>query len=200
MTVETIHITPTLRVRIELDEDAQNPLDVYPKLGKIAYVGRSRYVLGDEACNVEDLDMIRDGIARGELVGMPVFAYVHSGTTLKAAETNPFSCPWDSAQSGFVYMTKAEAIKEWGTKVMTATILAQALDYLVDLVDTFSSYLSGECYGFVIERLTLDEDGDVTSAEQLDSCWGFIGDINYCKDEAVQQAANFVEEDACEPH
>lgn len=200
MTVETIHITPTLRVRIELDEDAQNPLDVYPKLGKIAYVGRSRYVLGDEACDLEDLDMIRDGIARGELVGMPVFAYVHSGTTLKAAETNPFSCPWDSAQSGFVYMTKVEAIKEWGTKVMTATVRAKALDYLVDLVDTFSSYLSDECYGFVIERLTLDEDGDVTSAEQLDSCWGFTGDINYCKDEAVQQAANFVEEDACEPH
>lgn len=200
MTVETIHITPTLRVRIELDEDAQNPLDVYPKLGKIAYVGRSRYLLGDEACDLEELDMIRDGIARGELVGMPVFAYVHSGTTLKAAETNPFSCPWDSAQSGFVYMTKAEAIKEWGAKVMTATVLAQALDYLVDLVDTFSSYLSDECYGFVIERLTLDEDGDVTSAEQLDSCWGFIGDIDYCKDEAVQQAANFVEEDTCEPH
>lgn len=199
MTVETIHITPTLRVRIELDEDAQNPLDVYPKLGKIAYVGRSRYVLGDEACDLEDLDRIRDGIASGALVGMPVFAYIHSGTTLKAAETNPFSCPWDSAQSGFVYMTKAEAIKEWGTKVMTATVRAKALDYLVDLVDTFSSYLSGECYGFVIERLTLD-DVDIVSTEELDSCWGFIGDIDYCKDEAVQQAANFVEEDTCEPH
>ena len=200
MTVETIPITPTLRVRIELDEDAQNPLTEGDNLGKIAYVGRSRYVLGDEACDLEDLDRIRDGIASGALVGMPVFAYIHGSTTLKAAPTNPFSCPWDSAQSGFVYMTKAEALKEWGGLHMTDDVLAEALDYLVDLVDTFSSYLSGECYGFVIERLTLDEDGDVTSAEQLDSCWGFIGDIDYCKDEAVQQAANFVEEDTCEPH
>lgn len=199
MTVETIHITPTLRVRIELDEDAQSPLDD-DNLGKIAYVGRSRYVLGNEACDLEDLDMIRDGIARGELVGMPVFAYVHSGTTLKAAETNPFSCPWDSAQSGFVYMTKAEALKEWGGLHMTDDVLAKVHSYQAGMVEAFSDYLSGECYGFVIERLTLDEDGDVTSAEQLDSCWGFVGDIGYCKDEAVQQAANFVEEDACEPH
>lgn len=199
MTVETIHITPTLRVRIELDEDAQNPLDVYPKLGKIAYVGRSRYVLGDEACDLEDLDRIRDGIASGALVGMPVFAYIHSGTTLKAAETNPFSCPWDSAQSGFVYMTKAEALKEWGGLHMTDDVLAKAHSYQEGLVEAFSDYLSGECYGFVIERLTLD-DVDIVSTEELDSCWGFIGDINYCREEAVQQAANFVEEDTCEPH
>ena len=200
MTVETIHITPTLRVRIELDEDAQNPLTEGDNLGKIAYVGRSRYVLGDEACAVEDLDMIRDGIARGELVGMPVFAYIHSGTTLVAAPTNPFSCPWDSGQSGYVYMTKAEALKEWGGLHMTDDVLAKAHSYQAGLVEAFSDYLSGECYGFVIERLTLDEDGDVTSAEQLDSCWGFLGDLNYCKEEAVQQAANFVEEDTCEPH
>lgn len=71
---------------------------------------------------------------------------------------------------------------------------------MTGVVDEYASFLAGEVYGFVIERLTLGDDGEVLTAEQLDSCWGFIGDLEVCRDEAVQQASNFVEEEDCAVH
>lgn len=193
MTVETIDITPTLRVRIEIDEDATNPRSEYDNLGRIAYSSRSREMLGDEPCSLDELNYIRDRIESGALVGLPVFAYIHSGVVIKAAETNPFHCPWDSGQSGYIYMTKEAAIKEWGKKVMTPRVRQKALDYLKGEVQTFSEYLGGHCYGYVVERLHLDEDGDTVSTEELDACWGFIGDLSYVVQEATAAAEHFKE-------
>ena len=50
------------------------------------------------------------------------------------------------------------------------------------LESTLSAYCSwaiGDCYGFIIE----DKDGD-----ELDSCWGFVGDLDYCMKEARDAA------------
>nr|QMS47935.1 hypothetical protein WG33_0134 [uncultured bacterium] len=98
--------------------------------------------MGTEYVKRERMDAIRDGIKSGELIGMPVFAYVHSGATIRAAETNPFNCPWDSGQSGFVYCTREAAKAAAGSARLTGRIKAQALAALVAQVEAFDGELN----------------------------------------------------------
>ncbi len=188
MTVETIDVSPTLRVRIEIDEDPINPRKEYDNLGTIVYWSGSRHMLGDKGLSRDDLDEVKAQIDKGSLIGLPVWTYIHSGVVMKAAETNPFSCPWDSGCSGFVYMTPADALKEWGKVRVTGGVRKAALQYLKGEVETFSQYLAGECYGYVIERLELDDDGEVSEVTELESCWGFLGDVSYVCQEALAAA------------
>lgn len=171
---------PELEARIYYDEDPEAPED---DIVKIAY-SSSRHCLGTQSCTREQLDEIRDGIASGKYVGVPVWAYVHSGATISTGKKlrgdttarlreNPYGCPWDSGQSGFAYMTHENALREWGRKRLSAKQKAQAIAYIDAAVDEFAAYLRGECYGIRIMR----------GEEVLDSCWGFIGD------ECVEQEA-----------
>lgn len=123
---------------------------------QIAYLESSRYCLGTEGVSEYEMDSIRDGIADGTLVGLPVFAYVHGGATIR---TGPYGCPWDSGQSGFAYCTKERAIDECGS-------VEKALEVIKAEVRIFDNYLTGEVFGWVLE----DENGDT-----IDSCWGFYG-------------------------
>lgn len=192
MSVETLDLTPNLRIRIEYDSDPLSPREGCDPFGEIVYAS-SRYVLGDRDVGHVGLDEIRDRIDSGELIGMPVFAYIHSGVVIKAAYSNPFNCQWDSGQSGFVYCTKEAAIKEFGKVRMTKEVEAKALELLKAEVETYSQFLAGECYGYVVERVTRDDDGDETGTEELDSCWGFLGDVSYCMEEAKAAAKPYME-------
>lgn len=199
MTVETVTLSPTLRIRIEYDHDGPSPREDYDNIGKIIY-SSSRHILGDENVSVDELDRVSREIRKGRLIGWKVFAYIHSGTTLRVGETNPFGCPWDSGQCGFIYCTPEQAVKEWGRKRLTKGVRAQALEYLKGEIEEFDLYLRGECYGYVIERLTLDDDGDVTETEELDACWGFLGETSYCLEEARDAARAYeIKEDELVP-
>lgn len=189
MTIETIAISSDVRVRIEYDSCPANPMEDFDNLGTIAYLSRSRYTLGNQAVSHEEMDEIAADIRSGKLVGMPVQAYVHSGVALKASLTNPYPDPrWDSGQSGYVYCTREAAIKEFGNKVCTAKVKEKALKLMASEVETFSQYLNGEVYGFIVERF--DEDGE--KVEELESCWGFYG-LEYCMSEAESAARYHVE-------
>ena len=86
-----------------------------------------------------------------------LFLYDHSGITIS---TGRFSCPWDSGQVGWIYITKDKIEKEGWTP-------EQADKYLDGEVEVYDNYLTGEVYGFRIE----DADG-----EEVESCWGYYGD------------------------
>lgn len=131
---------------------------------KVAYLKKSRYVLGTQAVSEEEMDEIGAGIRSGEYIGLPVYAYVHSGIALS---TGSFGCPWDSGQSGFVYM-KATDARQYG----------DALAALRSTVEEMGKLCNGEVYGYEI----LDEEGN-----HVDSCWGFIGD-ECVMDEALRSA------------
>jgi hypothetical protein len=45
-------------------------------------------------------------------------------------------------------------------------------------VKEYDSYLRGEVYGYVVDPNGPDED----------ACWGFVGDIDYCKEAANESA------------
>ena len=185
MSVETIKITPTIRARIEYDTDPMSPSD-WGQLGKIAYWS-SRYTLGTEHVTKDRLGEIAKGIENGSLIGTEVYAYVHgmsaiaAGTRLKDgtyALHNPFSCPWDSGQSGFVYCTKEQALQNSGRKIVTKKVREQTLQILASEVAAFSQFLEGDVYGVVVEHLVDDE------WERCESCWGFYG-LDYAKEEAL---------------
>lgn len=104
----------------------------------ITYSNRSRYKLGTEAISTEEFEALGE---RDDIVALPVYAYVHSGLTIA---TTPFSCPWDSGRSGWAYMSRESAIKEFGKKILTKAVRAKAEAYIKAVVDEYASYLEGD--------------------------------------------------------
>ena len=80
----------------------------------------------------------------------------------------------------------ADKIKEeWGE---SDDAMTKATDYLTAEVEEYSQWASGEVYGYVCytraitTTVTTHADGTVTETvgetwDQVDSCWGFIGEI-----------------------
>lgn len=180
MSVEIIEISETIRARIEYDTDPMSPTE-WSNLGEIVYRS-DRHTLGTKRVSSDELEDISSKIQSGEYVGLPVYAHVHGGFSLS---TGPFSCPWDSGQSGFVYCTKKKAIAEFGKKTLTARAREATLRCLKAEVETFHQYLNGDVYQVIIER----PDG-----EHLDSCYGFYG-LSYAIEEAKAMGAHRLEQD-----
>lgn len=187
MTVETIKVSDQIRIRIEHDDDPESPAD-WDNVGEIAYVSRSRNTLGTESVSSDRMDEIAQGIEDGSLIGLPVYAYVHGGSTIS---TKPFSDIWDSGRSGFVYCTRAKAVKEFGKILCTQNVIDRTLQCLRGEVETFAQYLEGDVYGYIIELAEFDADGEIEDYTELGSCWGFYGQ-KYCADEARGEAAHEV--------
>lgn len=191
-TCEVIDLSPSLRVRIEYDQDPMSP-DEWDNVGQIAYTS-DRYVLGTEHVDRDRMEEISEGIEDGSLIGLPVYAYVHGGATISCGA---FSCPWDSGMSGYVYCTKEEAIKEWGKKILTKKVEAAALKYLRGSVETYDQYLTGDVYTVAVERVERDDDGDELDSDWLDSCSGFYG-LKYAREEAESMGKHQLAQDAKE--
>jgi hypothetical protein len=101
---------------------------------------------------------------------LPLYIYDHSGITMN---TTGFSCRWDSGQVGFIYATKEKIRAEYGWKRLTKKRLQQIQDILDGEVKTYDQYLTGDVYGYTIEK----------NGEHIDSCWGYYGQED-CLNEA----------------
>jgi hypothetical protein len=88
----------------------------------------------------------------------PVYAYIHSGVSLSLSNSNyPYTCRWDTSFAGYVLIKR----NEFKSK--------KQRDAAADgLIETWNYLLSGEVYGFNISF----------NDEMVDSCCGFIGDID----------------------
>lgn len=139
-----IKINNRITAVLTYDEDCQSP-EVFGMLGKIYYMKGSRYQLGTEAVSRESLQDIQEGISSGELVGLPVYAYVHGNAQLS---TTPFSCPFDSGPAGFIACSH-EDIKDWfGEHHCKST--EEILEVLRSEVNLFSTFLQGDVYNITI--------------------------------------------------
>jgi hypothetical protein len=94
---------------------------------------------------------------------LPVYMYEHSGVVLN---TYGFSCPWDSGQVGYIYISKDRVRKEYGVKRITKKLLEKVESILKSEIDIYSEYVNGNVYGYVLK----DNEGN-----EVDSCWGFYG-------------------------
>jgi hypothetical protein len=145
-------------IEIHHDQDAQSPRE-WDNLGTILYTSR-KYTLGDKRVDAAEIQEISK---RDDVIMLPVYAYIHSGIIIN---TFGFSCPWDSGQCGIIYAERDAILKEYSAKKITKKIRENVLGVLKGEIDTFSNYLAGNVYGYIVK----DASGVI-----LDSCWGFIG-------------------------
>jgi hypothetical protein len=106
-----------------------------------------------------------------EFVFLPLYLYDHSGVSISTRSFvgRSHHGEWDSGQVGFIYISKKQAVREWGNKIFTKNVEEKTVNYLVGEVKTYDNYLTGNVYGYIIE----DQNGD-----KLDSCWGFYPNYN----------------------
>lgn len=187
-----------LTLKIIADDDRESPRN-WDNLATLC-CDHGRYNLGDDDAHSDAADAIRasrhyrpsweDGegldFSHGpdlykaiqrcdDILTLPLYLYDHSGITMS---TGPFSCPWDSGQVGFAFITRKQALSEYGGKILTAATRAKALALIVGEVETYDMYLTGDVWGYVLE----DADG-----EQTDSLWGCYG-LDYAREEGERAA------------
>ena len=139
------------------------------------------YLARNYADPVAECDMRVENIVNGVLdelvpVMLPLYLYDHSGITMR---TTGFSCPWDSGQVGFIYVTKEQLRKEYSVQRVTKATIAKAEKVLRGEVEVYDDHLTGNVWGYSIETIskaTCDKCGHTSENEEFDdSCWGYYG-------------------------
>ena len=175
---KTLRYAHGITANIYYDPEPTSPAE-WDNLGEIAYCS-DRYTLGTQEVTRERMHEIAAAIESGEYIGLPVYAYVHGGATIRCASA--FSCPWDSGQSGFVYVSKAKVREEWKCKRISPKLRETVLSSLRGLVEEFDQFLTGDVYGVVVTNAEGDE---------IDACWGYYGS-DYVEEEAEGMAQHAV--------
>ena len=180
MNTQSNQITKRIRIIHDNDYEWDDTSTI-----NIAYNERSRYILGTQACSPDEALEIHQGIIRGDLIGFPVYAYIHSGISLSIGSVNGV---FDNEHSGFIYIKKSDAIGWAGRvgktkgKICTKKDREAVLKACEGYLKQFSAYLNGEIYGFIQEVLvtyTEHETGRTVDVWEIpedgNSCIGFIG-------------------------
>lgn len=136
------------------------------------------WLAGEFNCDERRLEWVMER----EAVALPVYTYEHGAVLYRASYSNPFNCPWDSGLSGLIYMTKKQIRKEYSCKIVTKRVREKVIKRLKSEVDVYSDWANGSVYYY---RIT-DKDGD-----EVDSCYGFIGDPEYALSEGVSLAEHY---------
>jgi hypothetical protein len=200
------------RIRIVQDQSPESPRE-WDNLGTMLCV-HNRYDLGDSTdINHNDFDSwaeMEKHLYKKEdaAIVLPLYLYDHSGITIS---TGSFSCRFDSGQIGFIYISRAKILKEYGRKIVTKALKEKVTTYLEGEVKTYDQYLTGEVYGFIVEEATemvklsreeyeagvCDNVESETEWAEIDSCWGFYGDdfltngvLDYAGEEFKEQLKN----------
>lgn len=158
-----------------------DPRTAWDNLGTMAYKHRN-YTLGDERISDAidwlegELNISPKGIYSNDrlseledkffdkYIGHKLYLYDHSGITIS---TSPFSCPWDSGQVGYIYVSKEKVREEYGIKRVTNKWKDKILSHLDNEVEEFDTYLRGDVFAFEIVN---------ENDEMIESCGGFYGD------------------------
>ena len=163
-------------IEIEQDTMAESPRE-WDNLGTMVCF-HGGYDLGDKH-NYDHQDYLgwdemEADIVRRENVGviLPLYLYDHSGITIA---TTPFSCPWDSGQIGFIFVSKEKMREEYGYKRVSQDLKKRVAEFLRLEVETYDKYLTGDVYFYRITNTKTDE--------QIDSCGGYFGEED-CLSEA----------------
>lgn len=146
-------------IDISTDDFTDSPRDWY-NLGKMICFHK-RYQLGDDHdITSEDFDSWDDVKKHLESTNSivlikPLYLYDHSGLIISMT---PFSCPWDSGQIGYIYVT-SEAISSWSDEDRTEEKMMANLE---SEVETYNHWIRGEVWYYEIAY----------QGKVLDSCYG----------------------------
>ena len=158
------------KYKLEIFDDL-NPCSPreFDNLGTMVCFHR-RYNLGDETeLNSSDFsswEELENYLYKEEnaLIAIPVFMYDHSGLWIN---TTGFSCPWDSGQVGYIYVSKEKVREDYSCKRISKKLKKMIREMLCSEVDLYNDYLCGNVYGFTLT--------DKENAEEIDSSCGFYG-------------------------
>lgn len=153
-------------LEIHYDENAEDPREWDGHSG-IMLCCHGRYNLGDQQFDTpQEIDQVLE--EEKPYVILPLYLYDHSGITIS---TSDFADRWDSGQVGYIYTTKKKLKENW-KKLPTKK---EATELLKNEVKTYDDYLTGNCFGFIeyeVDKCDLDHE----HKENVNSCWGFLGD------------------------
>jgi len=158
-------------VKVYFDPEPLNPRKEWDN-GTIMVHWHSRYDLGDkkiERMTSEGLQEQYKEEGDPILIIQPLYLYDHSGLSVS---TGGFHCSFDSGQVGWVIITQSKK-DEMGFSD------SQLVDVIKGEVKDYDSYLTGQVFGYEVEG----RDGDT-----LESCWGFVGDMEDCLSEGKSAA------------
>ncbi len=151
-----------------VSDNYSEPIDLLYELA-----GLHREDCQDEEGNDYTYEELQRSIeAQGHIIS-PLYLYDHSGITISMGG---FSCPWDSGQVGWVYMTHDTIQENWdGDK-------EKAWKCMKGEVETYDQFLTGDVWGYEV----LDSEGDT-----IHSCSGYYGEEG-AKD-ALQEARHLID-------
>lgn len=147
------------RWKIVPDPDPISPAE-WDEPGELYYLKSSRYTLGSKQVSRDELDALKED-ADGANYVFPYYAYIHSGVTISLGA---FSCQWDSGCCGLVVIPKDNPCCG---KIETEE---KAREIAESLVKEWDMYLTGDVWGYVIERE--DENGEPVEVDSLLGIYG----------------------------
>lgn len=180
MLVETIDKI-THEIEIHSDDYPCDPRE-FDNLGTIHCASLSKYTIGDTFFDYADFKSWDDVQAHlkkeyDARVILPVYLYDHSGLRIS---TQPFSCPWDSGQIGFVYVSAEKIRSEFNVKRINKSLLQEIEKIIIAEIQTYDDYISGNVYGYCIREKSTDM---IAS-----SCYGYYGNPNeLCIPDALEE-------------
>jgi hypothetical protein len=191
--IEHDEIYKGYKIEILPDNDVMDSPREWDNAGKMV-CWHNRYTLGDEQPRLDHDEWIIDFTIQnckvtdsmwnkynsGELteeecwkilneqyIFLPLYLYEHSGITMS---TSGFSDSWDSGGVGWIYISKLDAVKEWGNKLFTKMVKEKAVKHLRSEVETYDDYLTGNVYGYKVSEYDAEND---EIGDEIESCWGY---------------------------
>lgn len=170
---------PRYTVAVVQDPDPESPEAWAADIDLFLVAGHRSFDVRAPAL-VAKLDAAAYG-GRGSHKAFRVYAYIHSGVHLflragDATRAAGSHAGWDTCAVGHVFVQR-EAYGDDDAAMLKAAD---------GLVSSWNAYLSGDIWGYTVT----DEAGDV-----VESCWGYVGDRDYCLQDGVAAAQALCTED-----
>ena len=145
-----------------------------------------RYSFPNEL-DAEPQEPTKDELTEWEVIGIwPVFAYEHGAITIRIGSGgNPFTCPWDSGQLGFVAITKPDWEKHFSDEPYTEE---RGQEIAEAEVKEYDAHING-----LYARVWIEKDG-----EMLDGQSGFLcpdHDLSYPTEDVLAEWKGHVKDD-----
>jgi hypothetical protein len=157
-------------VLIVYDDCPWSPADSGDGYGCILYRSNRYFGFGDHGksfSSSEELDEHLNHLKDDGAFILPVYAYVHSGVSIA---TTPFSCRWDSGQTGFIVVTQKQAMEYFLADTITPDIARRVQEGMKAHISQWNQYFTGEVYGLSI--VAKDSDDLIAGVQ---STWGIYG-------------------------
>ena len=122
-----------------------------------------------DALTIDDLKELL--AEQNDIIILPLYLYDHSGLSMSTGSFvgRAVHAEWDSGQVGYIYADYDDILNNFGQ--VTPETVKQAKECLEGEVEAYDAYLRGDCWGY----------RTFMYGHEMDSCWGFLGDIDTVK-------------------